>query len=465
MFKNGEEQTVVLDNYIPCDESGEPVFSSANGNELWVILLEKAWAKLHGSYERIIGGQAHLTLRDMTGAPAFEFETSDEEAFARILEGEHLNYAMAAGINPLDQNQAAKVKQLGLVTEHSYGLLSAAEVHDKKGNLARLVQMRNPWGNFEWQGDWGDKSDCWTPELKLQLDLKDDADDGTFWMSFDDMKKYFGRFQVAKINDDYTFSSLKIRQDPNSFNLIKFKVASTGEHTLSVSQKGERMFDRDSAYKYANCRLIILKWKNDKNPNAGFEYVCGSKGVEDRDAYIELKKLDKGTYYFYIEMEWPVDHPLYDFCVTSYGESNVTFEGDDAQQLCENKKEVALEIAFMAKAQQAHEFSDVKVTDMAEDGAKNIKKYTCSKTAEGYNWIVYVNEEQGATLKEEHSFQKFENISMMAPFQGDSFKVEVGYGESKCVVMRSDLVAGYSIRQNFTSQIFWDDKNLIKQVK
>jgi len=46
----------------------------------------------------------------------------------------------------------------------------------------------------------------------------------------------------------------------------------------------------------------------------------------------------------------------------------------------------------------------VKVTDMAEDGAKNIKKYTCSKTAEGYNWIVYVNEEQGATLKEEHSF-------------------------------------------------------------
>tara|TARA_B110000285_G_C15105152_1_gene607515 strand:+ start:374 stop:1507 length:1134 start_codon:yes stop_codon:yes gene_type:complete len=350
MFKNGEEQTVVLDNYIPCDESGEPVFSSANGNELWVILLEKAWAKLHGSYERIIGGQAHLTLRDMTGAPAFEFETSDEEAFARILEGEHLNYAMAAGINPLDQNQAAKVKQLGLVTEHSYGLLSAAEVHDKKGNLARLVQMRNPWGNFEWQGDWGDKSDCWTPELKLQLDLKDDADDGTFWMSFDDMKKYFGRFQVAKINDDYTFSSAKIRQDPNSFNLIKFKVASTGEHTLSVSQKGERMFDRDSAYKYANCRLIILKWKNDKNPNAGFEYVCGSKGVEDRDAYIELKKLDKGTYYFYIEMEWPVDHPLYDFCVTSYGESNVTFEGDDAQQLCENKKEVALEIAFMAKA-------------------------------------------------------------------------------------------------------------------
>ena len=55
MTKNGIKQMVVIDDFIPC-KNKEPVFSSANGNELWVILLEKAWAKLHGSYERIIGG-------------------------------------------------------------------------------------------------------------------------------------------------------------------------------------------------------------------------------------------------------------------------------------------------------------------------------------------------------------------------------------------------------------------------
>jgi calpain-15 len=29
------------------------------------------------------------------------------------------------------------------------------------------MKLRNPWGNKgEWNGDWSDKSDKWTPELK-----------------------------------------------------------------------------------------------------------------------------------------------------------------------------------------------------------------------------------------------------------------------------------------------------------
>lgn len=73
--KNGISDTIIIDDYIPCINK-TPVFSRANGNELWVILLEKAWAKVHGSYNRIIGGLSHQTFRDVTGAPSFEYETS-----------------------------------------------------------------------------------------------------------------------------------------------------------------------------------------------------------------------------------------------------------------------------------------------------------------------------------------------------------------------------------------------------
>ena len=55
MTKSGAKVHIVLDDFVPCKDH-RPCFSSANGNELWVILLEKAWAKLHGSYARIISG-------------------------------------------------------------------------------------------------------------------------------------------------------------------------------------------------------------------------------------------------------------------------------------------------------------------------------------------------------------------------------------------------------------------------
>ena len=42
---------------------------------MWVILLEKAWAKIHGSYDKIIAGDGAKTLRDITGAPSYGYDT------------------------------------------------------------------------------------------------------------------------------------------------------------------------------------------------------------------------------------------------------------------------------------------------------------------------------------------------------------------------------------------------------
>jgi calpain-15 len=70
MYKNGVCYEINMDNFIPC-KNGRPCFATANGNELWVIILEKAWAKIHKSYERTSGGFPHLAMRDMTGAPSF----------------------------------------------------------------------------------------------------------------------------------------------------------------------------------------------------------------------------------------------------------------------------------------------------------------------------------------------------------------------------------------------------------
>lgn len=60
---------------------------------------------------------------------------------------------------------------------HAYSLLSVYE----EGDL-RLLKIRNPWGNYEWEGDYGDNSANWTPELEKKLGVVD-ADDGVFFVT------------------------------------------------------------------------------------------------------------------------------------------------------------------------------------------------------------------------------------------------------------------------------------------
>lgn len=78
LCKNGEWVTVTVDDFFPCYPLGSPLFSKTHGNELWVLLLEKAYAKLHGSYFSLRGGYASEALIDLTGCPTtcYQFDVS-----------------------------------------------------------------------------------------------------------------------------------------------------------------------------------------------------------------------------------------------------------------------------------------------------------------------------------------------------------------------------------------------------
>ncbi len=78
----------------------------------------------------------------------------------------------------------------GLLTQHAYGILRCATT--ARGGQ-RLVQLRNPWGMKEWTGRWSDGSREWTPELRAELQHVD-ADDGSFWMAFEDFVCNFTEF-------------------------------------------------------------------------------------------------------------------------------------------------------------------------------------------------------------------------------------------------------------------------------
>ena len=74
MCKNAEWVLLTIDDYIPCYPGRGPMFSRANGPELWVLLLEKAYAKAHGSYDSLKYGFTKHGMLDLTGFPTMFYE-------------------------------------------------------------------------------------------------------------------------------------------------------------------------------------------------------------------------------------------------------------------------------------------------------------------------------------------------------------------------------------------------------
>lgn len=53
------------------------------------------------------------------------------------------------------------MKTAGLVDGHAYSLIGVKTLKLKSGGTERLLLIRNPWGQKEWNGKWGDNDPDW----------------------------------------------------------------------------------------------------------------------------------------------------------------------------------------------------------------------------------------------------------------------------------------------------------------
>jgi hypothetical protein len=73
---------VIVDDYVPVDpKTGKAAFARSRGDEIWMCLLEKAWAKLHGSYCMIVSGGADKVFPSLTNKPTIyiNLKSKDEQ--------------------------------------------------------------------------------------------------------------------------------------------------------------------------------------------------------------------------------------------------------------------------------------------------------------------------------------------------------------------------------------------------
>lgn len=84
----------------------------------------------------------------------------------------------------------------GLVPGHAYSIIKTVEAKD-----VRLLNIRNPWGRFEWNGAWSDKDTRWTDEMKKIVKPVLDDKDGSFWMCIEDFVKNFVSINICMLKN------------------------------------------------------------------------------------------------------------------------------------------------------------------------------------------------------------------------------------------------------------------------
>ena len=150
--------------------------------------MEKAWAKLQGCYERADGGYASDAATHLTGCPSYQLEhrdTDSEELWERIRSASQCKFTMISQ----SEGEGEDKGESGIIEGHAYSLLQVCDFQHL-GKRVRLVQLRNPWGNYEWNGEWSDNSTAWTHELDARYKHVNE-DDGTFFIPFENFMNLF----------------------------------------------------------------------------------------------------------------------------------------------------------------------------------------------------------------------------------------------------------------------------------
>uniref|UniRef100_A0A8C3TBA7 Calpain 12 n=1 Tax=Chelydra serpentina TaxID=8475 RepID=A0A8C3TBA7_CHESE len=188
---------VVVDDRLPV-KNGELVFvRSCQSNEFWMPLLEKAYAKLNGSYEAMNGGYMNEAFVDFTGGvgESYQLKMPNPELFKAIRAALTKRSLMGAHIKVSDMEGHTPE---GLVMGHAYSVTL-----DHGGKKLKLLRLRNPWGQVEWNGRWSDHSPLWAgldPQLQKSMQVR--KEDGEFWMQLADFLRYFDALEICSLTPD-----------------------------------------------------------------------------------------------------------------------------------------------------------------------------------------------------------------------------------------------------------------------
>lgn len=222
LFVNGISRCVLVDDLVPVGSSGKLLCAhSACPHELWVVLIEKAVAKIIGGSYAMRGSNPSTDAFHLTGWIPETFPLKDEESLCtsqadwlRIFDTAQQGFwqgkcVLCVGTTELPDATSSQLalqsgysegvsSSTGLVAGHAYPVLQCCSEDG-----LRLLYLKNPWGHTRWKGRYAPGDSLWKSNSALASKLGYDSeaaaavDDGAFWIPWEEVLRYFSHFYIS----------------------------------------------------------------------------------------------------------------------------------------------------------------------------------------------------------------------------------------------------------------------------
>ena len=268
---DGQWKIVCINDYFPVfKKNGQPIFSNAPNKAIWGVLLEKAWAKVNGGYSNIFNGNSKDVFETFTPFSTIEIDNFDNKynekdkfkLWKNIKDSNDNNCIITCTI----KDNKSDVVNFGLEYNCTYCVIDCEECIINNENV-KLIKLKSPFGECNWNGDWSYQSKKWNDKSKNTFKIYDEnkKSEGIFYMEYNDFIKYFQINTFCIPLTSIKSSSFKVsKENAKLFNVIKIKILSKGIITFSIIKKNSIFHKKIEPGKLPSENILLVKIEYNK---------------------------------------------------------------------------------------------------------------------------------------------------------------------------------------------------------
>ena len=260
LYIQGIQRHILLDESIAINDKKEPVFINPPIEQFWILLVEKAIAKVNRSYGNSLRCFASELFPLLSGIPLMKYSHScytQKEISKLIKEALSKKYVCFSECDN-NSNEDKKVHPYPSLRFLSFFIESIFKVNNHK-----FIELTIPINNeatsisklkVEMLKDYQDdiKNTTFFPKEKMESNQ-------TIYMSYDFIYTYFQSTFIYKYEEQYIYSTKKLEISSNQYTMLKLNPLQKTKTIITVHLKESRYSSQDIPNCYTQVLLVRLK--------------------------------------------------------------------------------------------------------------------------------------------------------------------------------------------------------------